>query len=119
MKFRIHFSVGLLGCCAAALYCLNASAAQPPTKTPAPSAKPDAAPTEPEIPRSIFTIPKNSKEGRDPFFPASTYVGYSAPAARTNVSGPVTIPKMVLMGISGTREKPLAIINGRTFGRGE
>ena len=66
----------------------------------------------------MFTIPTNHKEGRDPFFPNST-IANSAPVARTNPTVALAPTKMILMGISGTPQKRLAIINGRTFEKGE
>jgi hypothetical protein len=115
MKFRIHFVFSLVACFAASSASLSAAAAESP-KAPAPAAKPDAV--EQEIPRSMFTIPTNHKEGRDPFFPNST-IANSAPVARTNPTVALAPTKMILMGISGTPQKRLAIINGRTFEKGE
>ena len=104
----------------AALLCMAASAAPTPGKSaaaPAPS-KPEAA-TEQEVPRSVFTVPTSPKEGRDPFYPNSTLGFPNVNVGRTNNAVVATPARMSLMGISGTREKPLAIINGRTFGKGE
>lgn len=98
---------------AAILCCVTALAAQT-TKPVAPAVKTEVA--EPET--SNFVIPRNPKEGRDPFFPNST-IGIQAPATRPGPAAPVAPPKMTLMGISGPREKHLAIINGHTFGKGE
>ena len=119
MKLPIlTFSKWLCGC-SAALLCLATSAAQTPGKTAAPAGtKPEAA-TEQEVPRSLFTIPTTPKEGRDPFYPSSTLGFPNANVTRTNNTVAAAPPRMSLMGISGTREKPLAIINGRTFGKGE
>jgi hypothetical protein len=86
---------------------------QPQPKTP-------PAAVEPEIPQSLFTIPTSSKEGKDPFFPASARPYTSGTPARTNAPvkpGPAV--DFVLNGISGSADKPLAMINGRTFGNNE
>ena len=116
MKARVHFLPRLVWSCAATLCCMAALAAQPP-KPAAPAAKSEV--TEPEtLPRSSFGIPSSPKEGRDPFFPNST-LGYPHPVTKTTASTPVAPVKMTLMGISGTPQKRLAIINGRTFGKGE
>jgi hypothetical protein len=85
---------------------------------PAP-AKPAAAPqAEPEIPQSVFTLPADLKEGRDPFFPNSPLRGISTPVLKpsTNINQKV---ELVLNGISPSSEKPLAMINGKTFAKGE
>ena len=68
------------------------------------------------VPRSVFVIPTNPQEGRDPFYPNSTRPYESAPAGTKNV-GDVT--SLVLKGISGPPEHRLAIINSHTFGVGD
>lgn len=82
-----------------------------------------AAPPEPEVPQSIFIVPAAPQQGRDPFFPRSTrpYAAMPAPVtpAKTNVPAPPPALELVCNGISGTPEKPLAIINFRTFEIGE
>lgn len=65
--------------------------------------------------RSVFVAPKNSKEGRDPFFPESTrLMDVSPPTNRTPEITSLTVP-----GISGTPEHLLAIINNHTFAVGD
>jgi hypothetical protein len=73
------------------------------------------------IPQSVFTIPTDKKEGRDPFFPDSTRLwGASASAqAVAKVSKPTGASCLVLKGLSGVPENRLAMINGRTMARGE
>ncbi|PYI88292.1 MAG: hypothetical protein DME26_03855, partial [Verrucomicrobia bacterium] len=57
---------------------------------------------------------------KDPFFPKS---GRFSPRAVVKTSDPLPQgelpPGMVLKGLSGTKEHPLAIINNRTFAAGE
>jgi len=113
MKSRVELIRRLVWTFAAILSCITAFAAQTP-KPAAPAAKTEVV--EPET--SNFVIPRNKKEGRDPFFPNST-IGISAPVTTTTAAAPLAPPKMTLMGISGPREKHLAIINGHTFGKGE
>src|SRR5436190_14436531 len=103
MKFRNYFIVAVVGACVAGGRALNAAPAAAAQAPKAPVGVAKAEPVEQEIPRSAFTFPHNPKEGRDPFFPNSM-IGYSAPVSRTNVSVALAPPKMVLMGISGTRE---------------
>jgi hypothetical protein len=64
---------------------------------------------------SSFVMPTTLKEGHDPFFPNSTRFIKRAPAPRP-VEGPVVLE---FKGVSGTAERPLAIINNRTFAVGE
>lgn len=77
----------------------------------------NAAPTKCEAPKSVFVIPETSQDGRDPFFPLSTRLH---PVARVMAATrPAAVPELELKGISGTVDRRLAIINNRTFERGE
>ncbi len=64
---------------------------------------------------SVFEIPNSLKEGHDPFFPNSTRFIKRAPTPKP-VEGPVVLE---FKGVSGTADRPLAIINNRTFAVGE
>jgi hypothetical protein len=90
---------------------------------PAASAKSSASPRAGitnqvvEIPQSVFEMPSATDKVKDPFFPNST---------RLNpVPGPITkrpeaiLADLVLKGLSGRPESPLATINNVTFGVGE
>ena len=84
----------------------------PAAAAPSPKAAgPEAAP------RSVFVIPANPKEGRDPFFPASSRPYETVQAAHQ--SHVVEISSLVLKGISGPPDNRLAIINNRTFALGD
>jgi hypothetical protein len=76
-------------------------------------------PAETAIPQSVFIVPTSPREGRDPFFPRSIRP-YGVPATniKTNQKPAVAV-ELALKGISGTRERPLAIINNQTFAAGE
>lgn len=89
--------------------------AQARTLTPA-SNKP-AVIEPPAPPVSTFAIPLKQIEGRDPFFPNSSRV-YGTTSTATN-RGPSIVADLVLKGISGTPEQPLAIINTTTLAAGE
>lgn len=78
----------------------------------APTSKEPIAP-----PLSTFVIPRKEVEGRDPFFPNSRRV-YGTDSTVTN-RAPTVVADLVLKGISGTPEQPLAIINTTTFTAGE
>lgn len=41
------------------------------------------------------------------------------PATKPGPNTPAAPPRMILMGVSGTPQKRLAIINGHTFAKGE
>lgn len=71
----------------------------------------------PAPPVSTFLIPRKPVDGRDPFFPNSTRV-YGTDSTATN-RAPTIVADLVLKGISGTPEQPLAIINTTTFTAGE
>ena len=66
-----------------------------------------------EIPQSIFVIPSNPKEGRNPFFPQARV---EAPVAKPNT--PTDITSFFLNGITSP-PKRTAMINGVTFEPGE
>jgi hypothetical protein len=70
------------------------------------------------IPQSVFRIPVNASQGRNPFFPNSTMLS-PVPIATTG-SNTVAQPEtpLTLNGLSGP-PKRTAIVNGRTFEAGE
>ena len=73
---------------------------------------------EPGTPRSTFHQPKKLTEGRNPFFPQSVrHIGVEATPKTNSIVAPIV--DLTLMGISGTSEQPLAIINNQTFSIGE
>ena len=95
----------------------------PPSAAATPS---KGTPQSPELSgqpqQSIFIIPNDPKEAKDPFFPKSMRVFASAIAAKPSGTNrpPVVEPtKLVYNGRSGTPERPLAIINNQTFTTGE
>jgi len=75
---------------------------------------PNTSMAEPEIPASVFVLPADPKDGKDPFFPTSKRPYVRAMPHTTNA--PAIQPvKLILNGIS----RKLAMINGRTFSEGE
>jgi hypothetical protein len=81
------------------------------------AAAPVAQPAVPEVvSRSTFVIPKNPKEGRDPFFPNSTRLYETVLPAQPHVAD---VSSLVLKGISGPPNHRLVIINNHTFGAGD
>ena len=71
-----------------------------------------------QVPKSVFAIPSEASEGRDPFFPLSRrWVVNSAPKNTDNVK--VAPVSLALKGISGTELKRYALINDKTFEAGE
>jgi hypothetical protein len=89
------------------------------SKAKSASPAPETAPAEAEIPQSVFVAPASASEGRDPFFPRTIRLfGTATVGVRTNPQ-PAFVVELVLKGISGTRERPLAIINNQTFAPGE
>jgi hypothetical protein len=94
-----------------------------PAHTNAPSgsapAVTNAAPALPPIPQSVFSVPLNPQEGKDPFFPLSMRI-FNDVVVKTNLQPVAVIAvELKLNGISGTADHRLAIINNRTFGVGE
>ena len=68
------------------------------------------------IPQSVFTIPSQPSEGRNPFFPQSV-VRVAIPL-RVNPENAIDTSSFVLNGITSP-PKRTAMINGRTFEPGE
>ena len=65
--------------------------------------------------KSVFILPANAKEGRDPFFPESTRTFDAAVAANKTVE----ISALNIKGFSGTPGHRFVIINNHTFGSGD
>ncbi len=81
------------------------------------AAAPVARSAAPEVAaHSVFVLPTNQQEGRDPFFPNSVRPYEYAPATRKNFSD---VSSLILKGISGPPDHRLAIINNHTFGVGD
>jgi len=81
------------------------------------AAAPVAQPAAPEVvSRSVFVVPTNPKDGRDPFFPNSTRSYETVSAARPHAGD---VSSLVLKGISGPPNHRLVIINNHTFGVGD
>lgn len=82
------------------------------------AADPTAAPATAASPSlSIFNIPANSKEGRDPFFPTSLRPYQSADVPGSH---PTTdLSSLVMQGVSGAPPHQLVIINDVTFAVGD
>lgn len=124
MKPRLHYFGPmilrslLIGLLLGTLAVAAPSATNTTTKTGPKSAK-DAKPVAPEPPvtLSTFVLPAKPSEGKDPFFPHSTRP-YGA-VAPTKTAQPAVVAELTLGGISGTTDRPLAIINNSTFTTGD
>jgi len=68
----------------------------------------------PEIPKSVFNIPANAREGRNPFFPNSVTEKKPVKASPDVLDA----SSIVLNGITSP-PKRTAMINGQTFEEGE
>src|SRR5688572_15397824 len=74
-----------------------------------------------EVAKSTFAMPRTKNEGRDPFYPNSSYP-YQESGGKIRDGGttrPATPVDLKLTGIGGTPDNRLCTINGRTFGKGE
>ena len=80
-------------------------------------AKPFPVVPEVEIPPSVFVIPSQAREGRNPFFPGAA-IGTPSPKAPASATAFVDGDALVLNGITSP-PKPTAMINGRTLAPGE
>ena len=98
------------------------AAQTPPAAGDKAKATTNAAPAALELPKSVFIIPTNYAEGKDPFFPLSTRLNPPPPTPVTptnSAPAPVQPVQLDLKGISGALNHRLAIINNQTFGVGE
>lgn len=66
--------------------------------------------------RSIFILPSDPREGRDPFFPDSTRPYKLAAAANPRAAD---VSSLVVKGFSGSMDRRLVIINNHTFAAGD
>ena len=65
---------------------------------------------------SVFILPANPREGRDPFYPQSNRP-YEAAMTATNST--VEATALVVRGVSGPSDHRLVIINNHTFAAGD
>jgi hypothetical protein len=116
MKTRCSFYAGSCLVMLAMMAGITDSRSAPSREKAAPTA---AQANTNSVPQSIFTVPASRTQGRDPFFPDSTY--WLGGGSVT----PIVSPKqhieaaLVLNGLSGTPDHRLAMINGRTMAEGE
>src|SRR5262245_3667131 len=93
-------------------FCVNA---QSKTNQPATATTTTSAPV---VPQARFIKPKDRTEGRDPFYPRSSYpyIGDAPVIVQTNtvVQPTVVAVELKLNGISGLPPHRLAMINNRT-----
>jgi hypothetical protein len=101
------------------LLSLAAHPAPPAEKTPKKpaDAKQTLSAQETAVPTSVFVVPADPKEGKDPFFPASMRIFASQqPVVPKGQKAPVIEIPLTLTGIIPLK---LAMVNGRTFEPGE
>jgi hypothetical protein len=96
------------------LFVVVAAVVAVPPAAPGEAAK--NAPDRPAASRSVFVMPTNVREGRDPFFPESTRP-YEAAAAANHSA--VEISTLLFKGVLGTPGHFVAIINNHAFAVGD
>lgn len=67
---------------------------------------------------SVFSLPATPKDGRDPFYPASSRP-YQAAVVASPVTTDLNLDSLVMQGISGVPPNRLVIINKHTFAVGD
>lgn len=82
----------------------------------APAAQKPAPAKAAAMPKSIFVLPTNPSQGRDPFFPDSTRP-YTEDMPTT--AAPIAIGSLALKSILDSGTQILAIINNHAFAAGE
>jgi hypothetical protein len=74
-----------------------------------------AEPAKPALPRSVFVMPTNAREGRDPFYPESARPYEDNPASKHTI----TENSFTVKGLSVEGGHPMVIINNHTFAIGD
>lgn len=105
MKRRIHIRQLLAIVLFAAAGSLSLPAA-PSTAQPAATKS-----IKTEMPKSVFILPKNPNEGRDPFFPDSMRLFEHTKQKNATVS----LNDLVVKGILASGDRVFAIVNNHTF----
>ena len=77
--------------------------------------QPKAEPVKPAPARSVFVMPTNAREGRDPFYPESARPYEDNPAAKHSI----TENSFSVKGLSVEHGHPMVIINNHTFAIGD
>jgi len=117
MKFRTPLSLlWFLVCLGFAN--LRGEDGKPAPAKPASAGATNAATAEPEIPRSVFIQPTSEKEGRDPFFPNRKAI-YVVATVKSSTNTMSFTGDLKVSGISGTRERPLCVINNTVLAPGD
>jgi hypothetical protein len=71
-------------------------------------------------PRSVFVEPASPKDGRDPFYPESKrFVAEQPSVPSKTVERAPDVTSVKVLGISGTADHLMAIINNHTFAEGD
>jgi hypothetical protein len=78
---------------------------------------PVTPPAGQEIQKSVFILPANPNEGRDPFFPDSTRVYKDVENLQPTHAPEVT--SLEIKSIMGAAPRYFAIVNNHTFGAGD
>ncbi len=125
MKATVSFSVRVRLAILPVLFGANlivAATSSDTNSSPAESNQSDVSTNAPtaatETPVSVFVIPPNEKEGKDPFFPRSRRVFVEKSVSVPTNPVPV-LAELRINGTSGSEERPLVIINNVTFGVGD
>lgn len=108
--FALHVGAGILmAAWLGAIVPVHSAPAEENSRTPASETDGNT------IPKSVFIVPANPLQGRDPFFPNSTRLA-GIPVVQRQ---PAPAVALVYNGLSGTPDHKLAIISGHTFAEGE
>ena len=121
MKARLHITLLLPTLLVSALSVgVTAGAATNAAPQPPATSTPEGTNTAVDlpIPKSVFVVPTSDGEGKDPFFPKARGQAPAKPGSTKPTERPGA-DQLALQGLSGSPERPLAIINGRQFAPGE
>lgn len=116
MKFRLFYFLRI-GTVLAAALAAHGAAASTTNSVDAKASAPASA--EKVVPKSAFLVPAKAEEGRDPFFPTSDRLFAAKTQSTVRKTSTSAAPTVVLNGFSSAAGRPLAMINGYTFGEGE
>ena len=120
MKIALKALAGLaaVALCASAGEPAALPAKSPGSKSSAPGPAAAQSLSQAPIPQSLFRIPANASQGRNPFYPNSSMLSPAPVASSATNAVPAPESPLTLNGLSGPPRRT-AIVNGRTFEAGE
>lgn len=113
MKTRLRFASPNTLLLVSTILALNPAHSAPPSPKAFGTALPERTNS---VPQSVFHLPSDGTPGRDPFFPNVNRLKRSTTSSSSSSKPSVTL---LYNGLSGTSDRQLAMINGKTMAEGD